>query len=90
MAQEHVAMLNTIERQFAVSQHDQVYCGDIMFIWAGNHWAYLANVIDLFARKSVGWAMFNSLDTKLAAKALTMAFEPSGRPKMRNASFGLS
>ncbi len=37
--------------------------------------------MDLFARKSVGWAMSHSPDTKLAAKALTMAFELRGRPK---------
>jgi putative transposase len=37
--------------------------------------------MDLFARKLVGWAMSYSLDTKLAAKALSMAFESRGRPK---------
>jgi len=80
-AQEHVAIPNTLERQFAVTQPDQVWCGDITFIWTGNRWAYLALVMDLFARKPVGWAMSNSPDTKLTAKALTMAFESRGRPK---------
>ena len=79
--QEHTAIPNTLERQFAVAQPDQVWCGDITFIWTGNRWAYLALVMDLFARKPVGWAMSNSPDTKLAAKALTMAFESRGRPK---------
>ena len=80
-AQEHAAIPNTLERQFAVTQPDQVWCGDITFIWTGNRWAYLALVMDLFARKPVGWAMSNSPDTRLAAKALTMAFESRGRPK---------
>ena len=80
-AQEHVAIPNTLERQFAVTKPDQVWCGDITFIWTGNRWAYLALVMDLFARKPVGWAMSNSPDTKLTAKALTMAFESRGRPK---------
>ena len=80
-AQEHVAIPNTLERQFAVIKPDQVWCGDITFIWTGNRWAYLALVMDLFARKPVGWAMSNSPDTKLTAKALTMAFESRGRPK---------
>ena len=79
--QEHVAIPNTLERQFDVTQPDQVWCGDITFIWAGNRWAYLAVVMDLFARKPVGWAMSNSPDTKLAAKALTMAFESRKCPK---------
>ncbi len=80
-AQEHVAIPNTLERQFAVTKPDQVWCGDITFIWTGNRWAYLALVMDLFARKPAGWAMSNSPDTKLTAKALTMAFESRGRPK---------
>ena len=69
------------ERQFAVTKPDQTWCGDITFIWTENHWAYLAIVMDLFARKPVGWTMSNSPDTKLTAKALTMAFESRGRPK---------
>jgi putative transposase len=79
--QAHTSIPNTLERQFAVTQPDQVWCGDITFIWTGSRWAYLAVVMDLFARKPVGWAMSNSPDTKLAAKALTMAFESRGRPK---------
>ena len=80
-AQPHVAIPNTLQRQFAVCQPDQVWCGDITFIWTGTRWAYLAVVMDLFARKLVGWAMSYSPDTKLAAKALSMAFESRGRPK---------
>ena len=86
--QAHVAIPNTLERQFAVTQPDQVWCGDITFIWTGNRWAYLALVMDLFARKPVGWAMSHSPDTKLAAKALTMAFESRGPTKRRNVSLG--
>ena len=37
--------------------------------------------MDLFARKSVGWTLSYSPDTKLAAKVLLMAFESRGRPK---------
>ena len=37
--------------------------------------------MDLFVHKSVGWAMTNSPDTKLAAKPLTMAFESIERQK---------
>ena len=35
----------------------QVWCGDVTYIWTGKRWAYLAVVLDLFARKPVGWAM---------------------------------
>lgn len=58
-----------------MTRPDQVWCGNITFIWMENRWVYLALVMDLFARKPIGWAMFNSPDTKLTVKALTMAFE---------------
>jgi putative transposase len=79
--QPHVVIPSTLEHQFAVCQPDQVWCGDITFIWTGNRWAYLVVVMDLFARKLASWAMSYSPDTKLAAKALSMAFESRRRPK---------
>jgi len=55
--QEHVVFPNTLDRQFAVIEPDQVCCPDVTYIWTGNRWAYLAVVMDLFARKPVGWAL---------------------------------
>ncbi|GHM46456.1 hypothetical protein ECZU48_47890 [Escherichia coli] len=40
------------------------------YIWTGKRWAYLAVVLDLFARKPVGWAMSFSPDSRLTMKAL--------------------
>lgn len=80
-AREHVAIPNLLERQFAVSAPNQVWCGDVSFIWAGKRWAYLAVVIDLFARQPIGWAMSHSADSDLTCQALTMAFERRGKPK---------
>jgi len=40
---------------------DTVWCGDVTYIWVGNRWAYLAVVIDLFARKVVGWFIFTTV-----------------------------
>ncbi len=37
-------------------------------------------MLDLFARKPVGWAMSTSPDAALTVKALQMAWELSGRP----------
>jgi putative transposase len=42
---------------------------------------YLPVVIDLFARKPIGWAMSVSPDSKFTGKALFMAFESRGKPK---------
>ncbi len=80
---EHVALLpNYLERQFAVTEPNRVWCGGVGYIWTGKRWAYLAGVLDLFARKPVGWAMSFSPDQQAYMKALEMAWEavvsPSG------------
>ncbi|WP_419177163.1 IS3 family transposase [Providencia burhodogranariea] len=79
--QEHVEIPNYLARQFAVTEPDQVWVGDVTYIWAGNRWMYLAVVMDLFARKPIGWAMSLSPNSQLTGKALSMAFESRGKPK---------
>ena len=78
--QEHIAIQNHLDHQFAVIEPKQVWCGDVTYIWIGKRWAYLAVVLDLFARKPVGWAMSFSLDSKLTMKALEMAWGRRGKP----------
>lgn len=78
---ERVDIPNSLSRQFAVTEPNQVWCGDVTYIWEGNRWAYLALVLDLFARKPIGWAMSYSPDSDLTSKALQMAWELRGRPK---------
>ena len=78
---EHLAVPNLLQRQFNVSKPDEVWCGDVTYIWIGNRWAYLAVVMDLYARKVVGWALSLSPDSHLTTKALKMAYESRKRPK---------
>jgi putative transposase len=79
--QLHLAIDNTLDRQFYPDKPNQVWCGDVTYIWVGRRWAYLAVVIDLYARKPVGWALSLSPDSQLTAKALTRAYESRGRPE---------
>lgn len=71
---------NRLNRQFAVKAPNQVWCGDITYIWAGTCWLYLAVVLDLYARRVVGWAMSTTADSELSRRALTVAWEGRGRP----------
>ena len=80
-SQEHIAIPNKLDRQFDVDRPNQVWCGDVTYIWTGKRWAYLAIVLDLFARKPVGWALSLSPDSELTSKALSMAYESRGRPR---------
>jgi len=64
---------NRLERKFAVEAPDQVYAGDITYVWTAQGWLYLAVVIDLYSRKVVGWSMRRRLNSALVCDALTMA-----------------
>ena len=72
---------NILNREFDVPAPNQVWCGDITYIWAQGKWHYLAVVLDLYARRIVGWALSNKPDTDLVVKALDMAYEQRGRPQ---------
>jgi putative transposase len=64
---------NHLDRQFSVQQPNQVYVGDITYIYTQEGWLYLAVVIDLFSRQIVGWSMAEHMRTKLVNDALMMA-----------------
>ncbi len=71
---------NLLAREFDVQQPNQVWCGDITYVWAGGRWNYLAVVLDFYARRVVGWAMSDKPDAELAIKALEMAYQQRGCP----------
>ncbi len=71
---------NLLAREFDVPQPNQVWCGDITYVWAGTRWHYLAVVLDLHTRRVVGWAMSDKPDAELAIKALEMAYQQRGCP----------
>ena len=67
---------------------NQVWCGDITYIWAQGRWYYLAVVLDLFSRRVVGWALSSQPNAELVTKALDMAYEQRGRPQNVMLGFG--
>ena len=78
---EHVHIPNRLNRKFDVQQPNQVWCGDITYIWTGVRWSYLAVVLDLYARRVIGWAISSSADKELVTKALDDAWQRRGRPE---------
>ena len=78
--QPHLAIDNTLDRTFNVEKPNEAWCSDVTYVWTGRHWSYLAVVLDLFARKPVGWALSKSPDSKLTAKAFSRAYESRGKP----------
>ena len=76
---EHLSIPNILNRNFSPSKPNEVWCGDVTYIWTGSYWAYLAVVIDLYARKPVGFALSRSPNAELTIQALRMAYESRGR-----------
>ena len=72
---------NVLNREFEPELANQTWCGDITYIWTGNRWHYLAAILDLYTRRTIGWAMSAKPDADLAVKALDMAYESRGRPE---------
>ena len=77
---ERLDIPNTLNREFDVPAPNQVWCGDITYIWAQGKWYYLAVVLDLCTRRIVGWALSEKPDAELVIKALDMTYEQRGRP----------
>jgi transposase InsO family protein len=54
---------------------------DFTYIWTAEGWLYVAVVLDLYARRIVGWSMQESMTSQLVADALMMAIWRRGRPQ---------
>lgn len=65
--------LNLLARQFDVAKPDQVWVGDITYIWTAEGWLYVSVLLDLYSRKVVGWGMSAHIDGELVQAALQMA-----------------
>jgi len=71
---------NLLDRDFTARQPNQKWLTDITFIPTDEGWLYLAAVLDLYARRIVGWAMAETLERQLVLAALRMALETRQPP----------
>ena len=78
---ERLGIPNILERNFDVDSRNTVWYGDITYIWAGSRWVYLAVIIDLYARRVVGWSISNKPDSSLVVNALEHAYQHRGEPE---------
>jgi putative transposase len=64
---------NLLEQDFSAERQNQKWAADISYVWTNEGWLYLAVVLDLFARRVVGWAVSDRLHQELALEALRKA-----------------
>ena len=71
----HEKANNVLDRDFNAEAPNDKWVTDITYIATAQGWAYLATVTDLFARKIVGWAIADHMQTSLVVDALRDAVE---------------
>ena len=66
-------LVNLVGRDFVPGAKDQLWYGDITYIFTMSGWAYLATVIDGYSRKVVGWSVADHMREELVIDAFRMA-----------------
>lgn len=66
-------LVDLVGRDFFAGSENELWYGDITYIWTLSGWAYLATVIDGFSRRMVGWAVSDNMREELVTEALRMA-----------------
>ncbi len=81
---------NLIEQNFSAERPNQKWNADLSSVWTSEGWLYLAIILDLFARRVVGWAVSDRLHKKLALEALrkTLAIRQPGKDLIHHSDRG--
>ena len=66
-------LVDLVERDFFPDAPNEIWYGDVTYIWTMTGWAYLATVIDGFSRQVIGWAVADHMREQLVLDALRMA-----------------
>lgn len=72
---------NLLERNFEATAPNQVWVTDVTYVPTSEGWLYLAVILDLYARRVVGWAASEANDTELALDALSKATSSRQPPR---------
>ena len=64
---------NLVQQDFSAARPNQLWTSDMTYIWTREGWLYLAIILDVFARRIVGYAMGARLSASLVTTALAQA-----------------
>ncbi len=65
--------LDRVNRQFRADRPNQLWVSDFTYVSTWQGWLYVAFVIDVFARRIVGWRVSSSMHTDFVLDALEQA-----------------
>jgi transposase InsO family protein len=77
-------LVDLVGRKFVPAAKNELWYGDITYIFTMSGWAYLATVIDGHSRRVVGWAVADHMREELVIEALQMAIGNRGVKHMKN------
>ena len=64
---------NLLDQDFSTDQPNQNWAGGISYVWTREEWLYLAVILGLLSRCTIGWAVKNRMKRDLAYRTLKMA-----------------
>jgi transposase InsO family protein len=76
--------LDRVNRQFTADRPNQLWVSDFTYVSTWQGWLFVAFIIDVFARRIVGWRVSSSMRTDFVLDALEQAL--FDRQPQRNAS----
>jgi transposase InsO family protein len=65
--------LDRVQRQFQADRPNQLWVSDFTYVSTWQGWLYVAFVIDVFARRIVGWRVSSAMRTDFVLEALEQA-----------------
>ena len=65
--------LDRVNRQFKAERPNQLWVSDFTYVSTWQGWLYVAFVVDVFARRIVGWRVSRSMSTDFVLDALEQA-----------------
>ena len=65
--------LDRVNRQFCAERPNQLWVSDFTYVSTWQGWLYVAFVVDVFARRIVGWRVSSSMRTDFVLDALEQA-----------------
>ena len=68
-----ICPLDRVNRKFCAERPNQLWVSDFPYVSTWQGWLYVAFVIDVFARRIVGWRMSSSMRTDFLLDALEQA-----------------
>ena len=72
---------NRVRRRFTATRPNQLWLGDITYVWTKEGWMYLACLLDIYSRRIIGWAVDDTLEAAVACRALRQAFATRRPPR---------